>query len=143
MSWTASDFDYLSAPKKKPAKRATRPTKVKRKVPSEALESQRLVDYLRARGIRFTHIPNETSSRAQGIKNKRMGVSPGVPDYMLILPETDKLKPRLMFLEMKRREGGRTSQEQFAWLAALQDADVYAFVVKGFDEAKKTIEMYL
>lgn len=107
----------------------------KRKVPSEALESQRLVDYLRARGLKFSHIASESMSRAQGIRNKRMGVVKGVPDYLILLPGVT------LWIELKKVKGGRVSPEQTAWIEALNtQPGTFAVVCRGFAEAKKVIE---
>ncbi len=112
------------------------PKKPAVKVPSEELECTRLVDYLRSRGLRFTHIPNSTNNKKQGVKNKRMGTSPGVPDYLILLP-----KGGCLWIEMKRRAGGRVSEEQKEWIAALSKMPfTLAYVCNGFDEAKALIE---
>lgn len=109
------------------------------KVPSEALECARLVDYLRAKGLKFSHVPNSTNSRAQGIKNKRMGTSAGVPDYLILLPEKG-----VLWLEMKRQKGGRLSVEQSEWLFELGKLPGQACrVAYGFDQAKLFIEELL
>jgi hypothetical protein len=105
-----------------------------RKVPSEALECGRLVDYLKSKKLRFTHIPNSTNSKKQGVKNKRMGTSPGVPDYLILLPSG------CLWLEMKRRKGGRVSPEQREWLDALAAVGCETAVCAGFDAAKVLIE---
>lgn len=114
---------------------AAKKKKFVRKAPSEALECQRLIDYLRVRGFRFSHIPNSTNSRAQGIKNKRMGTSAGVPDYLILLPNVT------LWLEMKRVKGGRVSKEQTEWVDALNtQPGQYARVCRGFEEARILIE---
>lgn len=110
-------------------------------IPTEQQECDKLVQYLRLRGIRFTHIANETGagrdSRMQGRRNKRAGMAKGVPDYMIILPLG------LFFIEMKRIKGSKVSQEQKDWIAALQDLDgVEARICYGADDAIKFIESY-
>lgn len=110
------------------------------KCPTETYEAARLVDYLRHKNIAFTHVANETSSRRQAIKNKQMGLSPGFPDYVILLPG------KILFLELKRKRGGRISPEQKEWLKRLNEvcptASV-ATVANGFEEAKKQIEELL
>lgn len=105
--------------------------------PSEAYEASRLVDYLRFKGIAFTHVANETSSKLQGSRNKKAGVSKGFPDYVLLLPG------KILFLELKRKRSGRISPEQKQWLERLNatgSAAIVASVAYGFEDAKKQIE---
>lgn len=112
---------------------------VKRKAPSEALEALRLVDYLRMKGLKFSHVPNESSSKKQGIKNKRAGTSKGVPDYLILLPGNG-----VLWLELKRTKGGRVSPEQKDWIAALSKLPgQFAYVAYGFEDAKKIVEKHL
>lgn len=109
-----------------------------RKVPSEALECARLVDYLKSKKLLFCHIPNENKSKTARIRNARLGVSPGVPDYAIFFP-----MGRALFIEMKRVKGGRLSAEQREWIDALQARGFEAVVCAGFAEAKKEVEKYL
>jgi len=98
-----------------------------------------LAEYLDLRGITYSHIPNETFTNSWGVKmkNKKQGVKKGVPDYIIIL------KNLLIFIEMKRNHGGKTSPEQKDWIKKLNKCDsVSAYVCNGFDEAKKVIEKY-
>ena len=111
--------------------------RVARKVPSEALECQRLIDYLRARNIRFAHVPNEATSRTQRIKNARMGASAGIPDYLILLPTVT------LWIEMKKQKGGRVSEQQRAWIDALNaQAGQFAVVCNGFEEARDVVERF-
>jgi len=112
---------------------------MKTKVPSEALECVRLVDYLRNKNIKFSHIANEASSRTQRIKNARLGTVPGVPDFLLLIPGRDDC----CFIEMKRQKGGRVSPEQKLWIDALRAQGQQAFVCAGFEQAKAHIEALL
>jgi hypothetical protein len=102
--------------------------------PSEAYEAARLVDYLRFKNIPFTHVANETTSKLQGSRNKKAGVSKGFPDYVLVLPG------KILFLELKRKRGGRISPEQKQWLERLNECGARAIVAYGFDDAKSKIE---
>lgn len=105
--------------------------------PSENLECTRLVDYLNLMGIPFSHIPNEGLTKKQRIHNKRLGTSPGVPDYFCVV------KRRIVFIEMKRRVGSRVSPEQQRWIDILTMAGIPVRVCKGFHEAKEFIEELL
>jgi len=103
---------------------------------SEYNESVILAAWLRLKGLKFAHIPNSTytSSHAAKAKNKAMGVSPGVPDYLILLPE------RVVFVELKRRHGGVVSPEQLEWGAALVRSGAFFRVCYGADEAVAFIE---
>lgn len=111
---------------------------MKRKVPSEALECERLVAYLRARGLLFTHVPNENKSQTARIKNARLGTSAGFPDYAIFFP-----MGRALFIEMKRRKGGRLSKEQREWIDNLQARGHDAVVCAGYEDARQEVEKYL
>lgn len=107
-------------------------------VPTEAEEARTLVAYLRVRGYKFTHIANETGSgrgaRFQGIRNKQQGVSPGFPDYIILVNDN------VIFIELKRTKGGVLSQAQKYWIAALEEAGQTVRVCRGSEEAIKFIE---
>jgi hypothetical protein len=110
-------------------------------VPTEAQEGDMLVAYLRTRGLRFTHIANETGgtpeARRRAIRVKRQGVSKGFPDYLIIVGRS------LIAIELKRQRGSAISQEQKDWIAALNEVDnVQAFICKGAQEAIDIVEKY-
>lgn len=71
---------------------------------------------------------------------KQEGVSKGFPDLFLPVPTSQY---HGLFIEMKRRKGGRVSPEQKQWLEYLQAAGYLAVVCKGFEEAKEAITDYL
>lgn len=100
-------------------------------VASEYAESVIFANWLRARGLTFSHIPNSTytPSHAAKAKNKAMGVSKGVPDYLILLPG------RVVFVELKRRHGGRVSPEQLEWGEALVRSGAFFSVCYGALEA--------
>lgn len=114
-------------------KQGGRPGRVKRtkRVPSERLECVQLVAWLREQGWRFTHVANETSSKAQALANRSMGTSKGFPDFVIFV------SGYVVFIEMKRTEGGRASKEQKEWIDFLQKAGHHAEICDGFEEAKK------
>lgn len=108
---------------------------VKVRAPREDFEAKRLTAYLTARGWKHTHIANEGAGRRRGAKNKAMGTSKGVPDYMILHP-----KAGLVFIELKRIRGGVVSAEQKEWIKALNDAGIPAAVCNGFVAAKSWLE---
>ncbi len=71
---------------------------------------------------------------------KAEGVKPGVPDLFLAYPFNGM--PGL-FIEMKRRIGGRLSPEQQAWRERLSMHGYRVRVCKGWEEAKTEIIDYL
>ncbi len=95
------------------------------RTPTEQQEAEALAAYLRLKGYKFTHIPNETGSdpraRARAVRMKRAGVSRGFPDYLIFAND------RRFAIELKRRKGGKTTPEQLDWLSVL---DEYGFNVK-------------
>jgi hypothetical protein len=96
------------------------------------------LDLLKKQGkiVLYSHIPNGTwtPSWSQKTRNKKMGVSSGVPDYLILT------KSRLFFIEMKRKKSGKVSDEQLMWLGAILSCDIRAHVANGFDEAKSIID---
>lgn len=106
-------------------------------IPTEYQECVKIIQYCKLHGIRIAHIHNEmwTSSWGQKIKAKALGVSSGVPDYLIIH------KNKLLFVEVKRKKGGRLSDEQKEWLQALANTEsATVAVVKGFEEFVELIE---
>ena len=71
---------------------------------------------------------------------KAEGVKPGVPDLMLPYPSNGY---NGLFVEMKRRVGGRLSEDQKHWRDMLQGYGYCVRVCKGWEEAKDAITNYL
>jgi len=112
---------------------------IKSKYLTEDEECFLLAEWLNLKGYKFTHIPNETFTKfwSVKIKNRKLGVSKGFPDYAIIVNN------KLIFIEMKRLKGGQVSEHQKEWIDALNLCDgVDVYVCKGFDEAKQIIENY-
>ena len=85
-------------------------------------------------------IPNGGSRNSIEARNlKLQGVKAGVPD--LFLPVARKGKHGL-YIEMKRKEGGRLSDYQKEWLAKLAEQGYETVVCEGFEEAVEVIEAY-
>ena len=96
-----------------------------------------LVEYLNIKQIKFTHVHNEmyTKSWNQKMRAKKLGVSSGVPDYMMIV------NGKMLFIEMKRKKKSSLSENQKIWIEELNKLNnVYAYVCYGFDEAKDVID---
>jgi hypothetical protein len=71
---------------------------------------------------------------------KREGVKPGVPDLFLACPSKGF---HGLFIEMKKRKGGKTSEAQYRWLTDLSLAGYQVAICAGWEEAKGLIEQYL
>lgn len=103
---------------------------------AEFIECVKFHQWLKLRNIRHTHIANEGNGNAyRGSMNKKMGVSAGFPDYIVLVPvgKMGSLVP--VAIEMKRPTGGRVSNEQTMWLAELKVAGFKTAVCKGCAEA--------
>ena len=87
------------------------------------------------------HIPNGGSRNPIEARHlKEQGVMPGVPDICLPVPN---VKYTALYIELKRRKGGRVSEDQRGWIAALNRVGCRAVVCHGWDEAREEIERYL
>ncbi len=78
--------------------------------------------------------------KATAARLKRTGVKAGVPDMFLPVARNGH---HGLFIELKRRKGGRVSPEQKEWLKALNEQGYRAVVCKGADEAIKELKEYL
>ena len=85
-------------------------------------------------------IPN-AARRSYGAANymRAEGLKSGVPDIFLPVPRGGW---HGLFLEMKFGSG-KPSDNQTAWIAALQDQGYRAEIVYGCDDARNIIESYL
>lgn len=123
--------------------------------PTEDQEQEAFVQWLRLRGYPHFRVPNETYTRSwsQKAKNKKLGVSSGVPDLFIAVPlppphliiahkdRDDEVRNKtLVAIEMKRKKGGVTSENQKKWIKTLNEAGVQTVVCKGCDAAIEFIE---
>lgn len=110
------------------------------RTPLEYDEAVTFAEWLRMKGIKFSHLAQETytTSWNQKRKNKEMGVQKGVPDYMIVTPEG------LLFVELKRVKGGKVSKEQKVWLEVLNKLNgIQAQVCYGADEAIAFVSQFI
>lgn len=112
-------------------------------IPTEADEAKQLVAWLRIKGIKFHHSPNETGqspeARRRAIRMKQQGTSSGYPDYTILIPTVG-----IIFIELKRLKNSTTSQNQKDWIAAINEVpNCQAFIAKGAEEAIRIVEGYL
>lgn len=116
-------------------------------LPYEDDECYALVEYMRFKGLFFTHIPNESKVPiSYRVKLKRKGLTAGTPDYMILLrADQNKLnRALLVFIEMKRAKYAYPSEAQKVWLEKLNLVkNVEAVVCNGFDKAKEYLDQLL
>ena len=80
------------------------------------------------------------------MNNKRLGVRPGIPDYLVIVPAVKCITGfnQLIFIEMKKAKGGVVSMEQKIWVQALDSCDgVKAYVCHGADQAINILKGFI
>lgn len=87
------------------------------------------------------HVPNGGSrNRIEAARLRAQGVKSGVPD--LVLPVA-RVGWHGLYIELKRRKGGRLSEEQRRWLDDLQEQGYLALRCDGAQAAIQVIEEYL
>jgi hypothetical protein len=116
-------------------------------VPTETSEACALMDWVRATVGRIPalallfHIPNGgRRSKKVGAELRRMGLKPGVWDYLL--PVVVHGCPGL-WIELKRRKGGATNEEQDEWGEAMRDQGYRTVVALGWEQARDALLEYL
>lgn len=116
-------------------------------IPTEAQEQCALFEWLSlAQRMRpelalTFHIPNGGSRNPVEAHNLRLqGVKAGIPD--ICLPCARKGHHGL-YIELKRRKGGRVSIDQKRMLAALREQGYEAVVCYGWEDAKNAIMEYM
>lgn len=111
-------------------------------IPTEDQEQIAVVQYLQAKGLLFTHPANGSNkSPAARVRFKKLGQSAGVPDLLIfnqfstIDADGSIIRRVGMAIEMKRRNGGKTSSAQIEWRDNLRKCGWSAIVCNGADEA--------
>jgi hypothetical protein len=117
------------------------PAVFKRLVPNEIIEHKHAAKWLDAdsktRG-RWLHIPNgESRCEITGARLKAMGVKRGFPDIMIYHPRI------IIAQELKRLDGGDTSDDQTHWLKVLADAGVSCDVAYGARHLIDNVQRHL
>lgn len=86
------------------------------------------------------HIPNGgLRSKTEAKRFKAAGVKPGVLDLMLPVARSGY---HGLFIEMKRKCGGRLSADQKEWIRKLDEQGYQAVTAHGCEEACDYIEQY-
>lgn len=109
-------------------------------IPTEDQEQTKFVTWMTKLGIRFYAIPNGgRRTYLEAVKFKRCGVQAGVPDICIPIP---KEHYHGLYIELKRKKGGRVSEQQVSWITFLKAQGYYACVAEGFEEAKAIVTEY-
>ncbi len=86
-------------------------------------------------------VPNGGSRHPiEAVHLKQQGVRPGIPDIFL---PCARGQCHGLYIEMKRRKGGRVSVDQQRMILALRAQGYRVEVCRGWDEARDTICAYL
>lgn len=116
-------------------------------VPSESVEQQCLFRWAALQRGKYPeldlmyHIPNGGKrGKAEAIRFKAEGVKAGVPDICLPVPRGEW---HGLYIELKRREGGRVSADQTEWLEALMRQGYATAICRGWEDAQRVILAYL
>ena len=107
----------------------------------EDAEQKKVVKWLRDFRIPFFAAPNEQGkNKAYALAKwrKAMGLLPGTPDLIIIRLAPSNGKPTA--LEMKRKKGGVTSDNQLKVHAVMQTEGWNVLVGNGADEAKRLLK---
>lgn len=116
-------------------------------MPTESQEQQWLMAWVKLESARrpelqlLYHIPNEgRRSRATGARMRAEGLKKGVPDLCLPVPRGGY---HGLYIELKRRKGGRVSDDQRGWIEALARMGYRAEICQGWQAAAEMIGKYL
>jgi VRR-NUC domain len=109
--------------------------KIKESVPLEEDEQKDLAQLLDSMGLIWFHVPNEIKCKPQYYaKRKMLGVKSGVPDNFIINIPPKFPQSKGAVIELKRKKGGVTSEEQLEWLSKLSHKGWRVAVCHGKDE---------
>lgn len=116
-------------------------------IPTESAEQQCLFRWATMQGAAWPelellyHVPNGgRRSASEAGRFKAEGVRAGVPDICLPVA---RYPWHGLYIELKRRKGGRLSDEQTKWLARLEEQGYRAVRCDGWEAAAIEITRYL
>ena len=117
--------------------------------PLEKEEQQNFVSYCEMNNITVVSTQNgfkmpKTAFNWAAYSNslKRMGLRKGFPD-LIVLARNKTKTHEVLFIEMKRQQGGRVSDEQKEWIERLDNEGYCVGVAKGCESAIKILTQYL
>ena len=115
--------------------------------PKESEEQRMLMEWAEwGKGSRpglelLFHIPNGGARNPIEARHlKEQGVKAGVPDLFLPVARGGY---HGLFIELKRKRGGKVSDEQASWIVQLNQKGYLAVVCAGWEEAARMILKYL
>ena len=101
------------------------------------MASAQYFDYL---GILWCHVANERkATKKQGVRLKKKGVKPGVPDCFVFEPRGPY---KGLVIELKIKPNKLTAHQK-KWLSDLQNRGWAGSVAYSFDQVKTIIDNYL
>lgn len=116
-------------------------------VPTEAQEQMTLFQWAHLQRGKYPeldllfHVPNGGSrNKAEAGRFRAEGVKAGVPDICLPVPRG---RYHGLYIELKRKRGGRIEPAQTAWLEALMKQGYSVAICKGWEMAAEVILNYL
>ena len=105
-------------------------------IPSEDSEQKLVVDWLDAHGVLYTHPANGGKRHISTARRMKVqGQKAGVPDLLIFDPPPAMPGIFAVAIEMKRRKGGKVSENQTTWLYSLSKRNWYTAICHGGDEA--------
>lgn len=113
------------------------------KIPTEHTEQAKLVGRLRSfyRGVIVFSVPNGgLRNKREAVRLKAEGVLAGVPDLVVAEPAG---RYHGLYIEMKRRKGGRVSEDQAKLHKKLRRKGYKVLVGWGVDDVWGDVEAYL
>ena len=120
---------------------------IKNKIPLESEEQEKVFSWINSNKKKYPELALAHASLngvklspGAAVKAKRQGMVAGVPDIFLPIDTADY---NGLFIELKRKKGGKISPEQKAFLAALQAQCFNVKICFGAEEAIETIKNYL
>ncbi len=111
--------------------------------PEEEYKQQmQVVEYMRWKKIKGFSVPNGSYiDKRQGNKLKKMGLTPGIPDLLIVQPPPRFPDMPGVALEMKRAPGwGEVSDVQQEWLDIFSAFNWISHVGWGADDAIKFLK---
>ena len=110
-------------------------------IPSEDDEQRALASWLDLAGLAWLHVPNGGHRHVLvGLRLKRLGAKAGAPDVLIFSRCPAQPELRGVAIELKRRDGGRLSDAQKAWISRLNSEGWCAFVAHGATDAIRKLE---
>lgn len=115
--------------------------------PTEAQEQETVFEWAMLMSRQFPeldllfHVPNGAlRDKVVAAQLKRQGVKPGVPDLILPVPRGGF---HGLFIELKRKQGGRLTADQKDWIDRMNDKGYLAIRANGAEEACDFLYKYL